>query len=162
MFDTRCCRCAAAIHCQYSLRSPIYCSSGFQTSRRCRFRVRATTCRAGIPSPSPAVSSSSSPRMIWICRMKPSTGGSSVPGGVWIASMVEVLSPRETPSAVAKMTKDIVVFCRALGLTGHAGQKGHHKEADRKENATMTTQTATKSEQAHQNAEKKIQKVREL
>src|SRR5262245_8143676 len=36
------------------------------------------------------------------------------------------------------------------------------KHPTRKENATMTTQTATKSEQAHQNAEKKIQKVREL
>src|SRR5262245_32985431 len=69
MFDTRCCRCAAAIHCRYSLRSPIYCSSGFQKSTRCRYRVRATTCRAGIPPPSPPVSSSSSPRMIWICQM---------------------------------------------------------------------------------------------
>src|SRR5215469_10030604 len=69
MFDNRCCRCAAAIHCRYSLRSPIYCSSGFQKSTRCRYRVRATTCRAGIPPPSPPVSSSSSPRMIWICQM---------------------------------------------------------------------------------------------
>src|SRR5262245_29283535 len=69
MFDTRCCRCAAAIHCRYSLRSPIYCSSRFQKSTRCRYRVRATTCRAGIPPPSPPVSSSSSPRMIWICQM---------------------------------------------------------------------------------------------
>ena len=34
-----------------------------------RYRVRATTCRAGIPPPSPPVSSSSSPRMIWICQM---------------------------------------------------------------------------------------------
>jgi pimeloyl-ACP methyl ester carboxylesterase len=31
----RCCRCAAAIHCRYSLRAPIYCSSGFQKSTRC-------------------------------------------------------------------------------------------------------------------------------
>src|SRR5262249_24217334 len=37
--------------------------------RRCRYRVRATTCRAGIPPPSPPVSSSSSPRKIWICQM---------------------------------------------------------------------------------------------
>src|SRR5262245_22196174 len=69
MFDTRCCRCAAAIHCRYSLRSPIYWSTGFPRSTRCRYRVRATTCRAGIPPPSPPVSSSSSPtRMIWVCR----------------------------------------------------------------------------------------------
>jgi hypothetical protein len=63
--------------------------------------------------------------------MKPSTGGSSVPGGVWLASMMEVSSPRETPSTVAKMTKDIVAFCRALGLAGHAGQKDHHKQGSR-------------------------------
>src|SRR5262249_52783810 len=44
-------------------------SSGFQKSTRCRYRGRATTCRAGIPPPSPPVSSSSSPRMIWICQM---------------------------------------------------------------------------------------------
>src|SRR5262252_1308594 len=70
IFDTRCCRCAAATHCRYSLRSPIYCSSGFQKSTRCRYRVRATTCRAGIPPPSPPASSSSSPtRMIWMCQM---------------------------------------------------------------------------------------------
>src|SRR5215813_14206413 len=56
-------------------------------------------------------------------------------------------------------------LCRALGLAGHAGQKGHYKQGsrtDRKESATMTTQTATKSEQAHQNAEKKIQQLRQL
>src|SRR5262245_30418856 len=37
---------------------------------RCRYRVRATTCRAGIPRPSPPVSSSSSPRMILICQVQ--------------------------------------------------------------------------------------------
>ena len=41
---------------------------------------------------------------------------------------INLESPRETPSTVTKMTKGIVAFCRALGLAGHAGQKGYHKQ----------------------------------
>src|SRR5215813_11398626 len=110
MFDTRCCRCAVAIHCRYFLRAPIYCSSGFKKSTRCRYRVRATTCRAGIPPPSPAVSSNSSPRMA--ASDVSGAGETATLGPFRLTAAARWLVKDDEPVAVGSRSLDILITLR--------------------------------------------------